>query len=83
MKHHSEPKIEKGIPVPPRYTKPVTGKLYVILEKMEVKDSVMIPNGFLASEVKTRGNLSSYARKTKKNFTIRKVEGGLRIWRTK
>ena len=72
--------IEKGIPIPA----PAGGRPAVYpLEGMDVGDSFFIP---LPEGKKPQGTQSGVARAARrfadKTFSSRKVEGGIRIWRT-
>jgi hypothetical protein len=69
-------KIEKNIPVPPR-----RGKFKYPLGQMKIGDSF-----FVKQEDSNNGQIrfaSSYFAKRNKGylFTVRKVEGGFRVWR--
>lgn len=68
-------KIEKGIPLPPA---PKGWGLAAVFRNMVVGDSVFIPNGGTNStSAKARAALG------KGVVTIRKEEGGVRVWRIK
>lgn len=71
----SEPKIERGVPLPGRHSN--RNRWAHIFHKMRVLDSVLLPidshNAHsCAAQVFGTGN-----------FTVRKVQGGTRIWRLK
>jgi len=67
-------KIEKNVPAP---IKRHPSTIYPYGE-MEVGDSFFAPE-----EMKTRLRTAAtvFKRKTGRNFTIRQVEGGIRVWR--
>ena len=71
-------KIESGVPLPPNAGKQGLGKYP--FRKMNIGDSFLV-----ATDVqgKTANNLASCARQIfgKGNFAIRRVEGGVRVWR--
>jgi hypothetical protein len=65
-------KVDKDIPIPPR-------RLKYPWSTMEVGDSFFVPG----KNSQSFGNTVQHARRTTgRTFTARKVEGGLRIWRT-
>lgn len=64
-------KIEKGIPLP---RKNITDGLSETLKEMEVGDSILLP-----SHPK---NVYQLAIQLKIKVAARKVEGGVRLWRT-
>ena len=69
----TEYKIDKGVPVPAgaRYQK-------YPFKSMEIGDSFFVPGG----TNKTHGSITSGAQKALGHkYTIRQVEGGLRVWR--
>ena len=67
-----EIKIEKGIPIPERAGRKGVG---VVLKKLEVGESVFFPGRTSSG---TSGSIG-YLRPMR--FTMRAVDGGLRIWR--
>jgi hypothetical protein len=75
-------KIEKGVPLPPNYNQPGKGRpAKYPFRKMEVGDSF-----FLAGDKRVCGSVSSSChhltmRHPEFRFTVRKVEGGYRVWR--
>ena len=75
-KQPDAPKIEKGIPVPPiSYG---TGNTYPF-RQMKPGDSI-----FVAGPTSRTGAHAAFWRKTTGwQFTQRKVEGGIRVWRVK
>ncbi len=75
--------IEKGIPLEP---KKVIQQRRFPLELMEVEDSFLYPiedgDEFYSIEANcVRAAVWRYAKSTGRQFTSRKVDGGLRIWR--
>ena len=67
--------IEKGVPLPYR------PQMVYPIDDMEVGDSFYVPKGVsstVASAVASRCRVRSWDRK----FTVRKVQGGIRVWRT-
>ena len=69
-------KIEKGIPVPgPRGSYP--------LGQMEVGDSFFVPlaDGDKAKRAGIRSGMYVAAKRLGCRFTVRAVDGGLRVWR--
>lgn len=65
--------IEKGVPIPDNRIK--TG-LYPALRSMDVGDSVFIAGA------KKNVATAAFSKHRPRTFTLRKVEGGIRIWRT-
>lgn len=74
-------KIDKGIPLPPRYA---TAKLRLPLAQLEVGDSFLVPRP-VEENKNFHKNLTSrvctYSKHTGKRFATRVVEGGIRVWR--
>lgn len=71
----SEPKIERGVPLPARWSN--RNRWASIFHKMKVSDSVVLP-------IDTHNAHSCAAQVFGVgNFTVRKVSGGTRIWRLK
>lgn len=70
------PKIETGIPVPPRQNK---HSYSAVMKEMKVGDSVLITNST------DRNQISSAASRVFGTgcSVTKKVEGGIRVWRTK
>ncbi len=74
-------KVEKGVPVPPRFKYP--------LPEMEVGDSVFIKADDSKSPADLQNNINAamyyYSNKTNKKFTsmIMYNENGVRVWRIK
>ena len=67
-------KIERNIPIPPRrYGK---NDKYLFLLQMEIGDSVLAETRQLATAMSGRLKGAGY------KFATRKVEGGVRVWRT-
>ena len=62
--------IEKDVPIP------ATTKKYP-WNDMNVGDSFLVPDG------ETKGMSATHRRKHREEHVTRKVEGGIRIWRTK
>ena len=75
----SEFKIEKGLALPPR-----KGARYPFRE-MEVGDSFFVPCPD-EEKIKRQNRLSGASARPKERglgkFSVRQVEGGLRVWRT-
>lgn len=75
METKQTPKIEKGIPLP---TQRANG-LSAAFRTMHVGDSVFLAGKASSSNVSP---LYGYvARLTKRKFSARKVDGGVRVWR--
>ena len=74
----TEFKIDKGVPLPqPRRKYP--------LDKMKVGDSFFLPVETPRTKVidnRIRSTLYSTSRNQNIHITIRKVQGGFRVWRT-
>lgn len=71
--------IEKGIPIPKRGSILSKGK-YDFLALMDVGDSILIVDN---GEIKNfRSHAHRYAEMAGVKVATRKVEGGLRVWRT-
>jgi uncharacterized protein (DUF2249 family) len=64
--------IEKNIPIPSTRGKYPWGE-------MEVGDSIFIEGAKTSSRISTLTH--SYGLSNKKKFTVRKVDGGVRVWR--
>ena len=73
MKSNGEFKIETGIPIPP----PQTGGGRYPWRKMKVGDSFLVPG----KTQKTWNGVSAAHKMTGFKFTVRTVEGGVRVWR--
>lgn len=77
----SEYAIEKGVPLPPR---PFGRKLYPFPE-MKVKESFFVPiekNEDAVARSRSMSALAQYwKRKLKAQFSVRREEGGIRVWR--
>ena len=69
----SDYKIEKGIPVP------VMGRLKYPLADMMVGDSILVPIGDGQS---LRNCASVHGKNSDRKFSVHKVDGGFRCWRT-
>ena len=67
--------IEHGIPIPES-----NPRLGVTWARMEVGDSILIPEGIKSIKSVQRA-ASSYGSRHGKTFKSRTVEGGMRIWR--
>lgn len=67
--------IERNIPIPPRMYGSKSTK-YAFALQMEVGDSVLVQTRPIASAISNRLKISGY------KFATRKVEGGIRVWRT-
>ena len=72
--------IEKDIPIPATRKPGRSADKYAILMDMEVGDSVMVTNvksASVAHQARIVGKDTGY------KFTVRPVEGGVRVWRSK
>ncbi len=67
--------IEKNIPIPP--SSPI-GEMIAVLKTMEVHDSVYTTDEKLARRAVAKAHKDDDARK----YITRRVEGGMRVWRT-
>jgi len=70
--------IEKGIPIPSSFTD--ARRKYPFVD-MEVGDSVFFPLEDFAERKKIAASAYGCGRDNNRKFTIRNVEGGIRIWR--
>jgi len=72
--------IEQNIPIPPRHRH----RLKYPFRDMAVGDSVLIPLDVNSKEDETRvrGAANVFRRRTGWKLTVRKSEGGFRVWRT-
>lgn len=77
----TEYKIEKGVPLPARAGS-VRGGLMSAVRAMEVGDSLFAA-GKKASNVSGTGRVVGQRMKDGRNYTVRTVKGGVRIWRIK
>ncbi len=72
-------KIEKDIPIPLRLREQMP------LDEMEVGDSFFVATPEDKTQTQLRNQVGStvtpYATRTGKHFTIRNVDGGVRVWR--
>ena len=70
-------KIEKGIPLPKQ-------RIKYPLNELGVGDSFFVAScNFKSTEYSSITSAANYhASKTGKKFTIRSVDGGVRVWRT-
>lgn len=66
--------IEKNVALPTRESK------YAVLDKLEIGDSVVIA---VAKSSCLSRTIALKQEKTGKRFKRQKVEGGVRVWRTK
>lgn len=66
-------KIEKNIPIPP-VTPGRNPELAKTLGSMEIGDS-------FAYNTKFKPQVARFAAKTSRKFTVRRIEGGWRVWR--
>ena len=76
-------KIEKGIPIPSR--KGGQGgpkRVFPGIEQMGVGDSYFVPKE-LKAQKRTSSIIANHSKRLGFKFTIRKVEGGCRVWRIK
>lgn len=72
-----EMEIEKGVPIPPKRRE--RNSWLPFFEKMEIGDSVFVTSS-LRNQISV--NAANYKRRHPNwNYTIRKVEGGRRLWR--
>lgn len=72
--------IESGVPLPTKETK----KSRYPFARMNVGDSFLIEGAKNSSSyeaMRVRSAASHYARRDGKKFTVRVVEGGIRVWR--
>jgi hypothetical protein len=74
------PEIEKGIPIPPRSSD--ARRKYPFVD-MEVGDSAFFPMGVDDFQKRKQVAASAHgcARDKGRKFTVRNVEGGVRVWR--
>lgn len=77
----SEYKIDKGIPIP--LSRSGGQKTQDLVMLMEVGDSIFVPDVTSSATASSRLGLSWRAAKYQRQFTCRKVEGGVRVWRVK
>ena len=72
----SEFKIEKGVPIPKKGRE----KKVWPFDEMAVGDSF-----FVTADLHGRAQTAAswYSRRDRKKFTVRKVDGGYRVWRTR
>lgn len=76
--------VESGVEIPPRTRK---GTSHYPFATMEVEDSFFVAAESDEDAVKVKGRLSSACAAAKKKlegykFSVRGVEGGVRVWRT-
>jgi hypothetical protein len=71
--------IEKNVPVPP--PRRVPGQYKYPFRELEVGDSFFVPEA-VADINKVQASAGEARRKTKWRFSVRRVEGGCRAWRT-
>lgn len=74
-KGHAMYQIDTNVPVPGRRKWSIKYPWH----SMEVGDSFLVPDGNLKS---LRASASIQKRKTNREYMVRAVEGGVRIWRT-
>jgi len=72
--------IEKDIPIPASRKPGRSADKYAILMDMEVGDSVLV-TGVKAASVAHQARF--IGKDTGYKFTVRPVEGGVRVWRSK
>lgn len=77
--------IEKGIPLP---NKAVGGKTRTYpFSKMDVGDSFTVPNPKNLSIAQLRNQVNSavyaFSKNTDTKFTVRAIDGEVKVWRTK
>lgn len=77
----TEYKIEKGVPLPER-AGGFRGAFMSAVRAMEVGDSLFAA-GKKGSNVSATGRVVGERMKDGRKYTIRTVEGGVRIWRIK
>lgn len=79
--------IEKDIPLPKYSTGRFAAPVKTIpFDAMEIGDSVLVPHGFEGSTNAyslAKVGAHRHGKATGRAYTIRKEEGGTRIWRTK
>jgi hypothetical protein len=71
-------KIEQGIEIPPRRS----GALKYPFDQMNVGDSFFIPEDSSVKPANVSNSAQAYGKQTGRKFTVRRVEGGYRCWRT-
>ena len=80
-------KIDKGIPIPPRYRLTLAGAKE--FDALEVGDSfaVPVPKEYMRKPAvwvgtnRLRNAVYYYAKRTGKKFTVRALSGEIRVWR--
>jgi hypothetical protein len=72
--------IEKNIPIPVGRKPGRSADKYAIFSEMEIGDSVLV-TGVKAASVAHQARIVGKANEFK--FTVRPVEGGVRVWRSK
>lgn len=80
-------KIEKNIEMPKRAGRPEKTNRRFPFDKMEVGDSFLVPSDEPKVSTKFLSGITSAVYQFKKmnksrNFSCRRVEGGVRVWRT-
>lgn len=84
-------KIDKGIPVPHRQTRPSTktdGNPIFPLAELDIGDSFSVPDGFKGRGGKEvthssiGGAIFHYGKRHGRQFTVRRMVDGWRVWRT-
>ena len=71
--------IEKDVPVAPK--RGGRGGEYPFAA-MEIGDSFFVPGDAHRTQYRVSSAVSHYAARTGRKFTTRRVEGGVRCWRT-
>lgn len=69
-------KIEKNI-------KPPASRASYPFKEMKVGDSFLVPNPSTELSHSVRISSYGYGRNNNKRFSVRKAEGGIRVWRIK
>lgn len=72
--------IEDGVPLPARERRAVTSPIGLAVKSLENGQSFFIPDTDVTTG--TRGYATAAAKRCGKSVSIRKVDGGLRVWRT-
>ena len=86
MADSNDVRIEKGIPIPgykhgASRANPAAVKYYERIKELGVGESILIAKGEIPTGI--TGTLQYHRLKYGKKFTTRRVDGGMRIWRTK
>ena len=73
----TEIKVEKGVPAPLAKR----NRRALPFEGMEVGDSIFVPCADAKEQICIAGAAYYYAQKSRRSFTARKSDDGVRIWR--